>query len=89
MATQGSDDIMALVWATEINDSPNLTSNNYSWWLWNYNVFDAITEEKEYANRVSRDKLVTHLKERSNLRKAIRSWEKTTWDYWDYFRWKI
>ena len=80
MATQGSDDIMALVWATEINDSSNLTSNNYSWWLWNYNVFDAITEEKEYANRVSRENLVKHLKERSNLRKAIRSWEKTTWD---------
>lgn len=79
MVAQGSDDIMALIWATSTDNPSYDVDNNYSWWLWDFNVFDTISEEKEYANRVSRDNLVKHLKDRSSLRKAIRSWEKTTW----------
>lgn len=80
MVAQGSDDIMALIWATSTDTPSYDVDNNYSWWLWDFNVFDTISEEKEYANRVSRDNLVKHLKNRSSLRKAIRSWEKTTWN---------
>ena len=51
----------------------------YSWWL-DFNVISAVEEEKKSAKDVAREKLTQHLKNRSNLRKAIRSWEKSSWN---------
>jgi hypothetical protein len=51
----------------------------YSWWL-DFNVISAVEEEKKSAKDVAREKLTQHLKNRSDLRKAIRSWEKSSWN---------
>ena len=51
----------------------------YSWWL-DFNVISAVEEEKKSAKDMAREKLTQHLKNRSDLRKAIRSWEKSSWN---------
>ena len=51
----------------------------HSWWL-DFNVISAVEEEKKSALDVAREKLTQYLKNRSNLRKDIRSWEKSSWN---------
>jgi hypothetical protein len=57
----------------------NIQEPTYSWWL-DFNVISAVEEEKKSAKNVAREKLTQHLKDRSDLRKAIRSWEKSSWN---------
>lgn len=51
----------------------------YSWGL-DFDVISAVEEEKKSAKDIAREKLTNHLKQRSELRKAIRSWEKSSWN---------
>ena len=51
----------------------------HSWWL-DFYVISAVEEEKKSALDVAREKLTQYLKNRSNLRKDIRSWKKSSWN---------
>lgn len=62
-----------------ITSETNIQEPTYSWWL-DFNVISAVEEEKKSAKDMAREKLTQHLKNRSDLRKAIRSWEKSSWN---------
>lgn len=75
---QQSDNLMALIWATDTSNTNKQSVSTTTGWLWGFNVFDEVNKEKEYKQEVKKKSLVNHLKQRSELRKAIVSWEKTT-----------
>lgn len=51
-----------------------------AWWkLW-YDVFSANEEENKYASEKAKNNVLKYFNDRSSLRRALRSWEKTTWD---------
>lgn len=47
---------------------------------WGFNVLDTIDVENQTAKANSRNKLAKYLQDRSNLRTALKSWEKSTWN---------
>ena len=57
----------------------NTQEPSYSWGL-DFDVISAVEDEKKSAREAGRERLEQHLKQRSGLRKAIRSWEKSSWN---------
>ena len=59
-------------------------SQSYSTWGWKSDIFSVNEEEIKYANDKKRENLKKYFNNRSTLRKALRAWEKTTWNKsWD------
>lgn len=59
-------------------------SQSYSTWGWKSDIFSVNEEEIKYANDKKRENLKKYFNDRSTLRKALRAWEKTTWNKsWD------
>lgn len=59
-------------------------SSLYGWasstgWV-NFDIFSAAEEESNYAKEKSRIDMSKYFNNRSSLRKALRSWEKSTWN---------
>lgn len=68
-----------LINSTSTTSTTESKTPDYSWNL-GFDVVSAVEEEKKSAKETAREKLANHLKERSNLRKAMRSWEKSSWN---------
>lgn len=65
---------------TDVSSLYSSVSTTPAWWkLW-YDVFSVNEEEQKYADNKSRDNLLNYFTKRSSLRKALRSWEQTSWD---------
>lgn len=59
-------------------------SQSYSTWGWKSDIFSVNEEEIKYANDKKRENLKKYFNDRSTLRKALRAWERTTWNKsWD------